>query len=353
MSEKKRIVISRYIGERAMSLLNELDRDEWDIILWKENEPASREWIEKNVPNATGLLVLLTDKVNESLLEIAGPSLRIVSTMSVGYDHVDTSALRKRGIKLGFTPDVLTFAVADLTVLLCLMATRNAGEGLTLVKNGQWPNLAFGPFTLCGPQIGAGVDGTKPYTVGFVGFGRIAQATLKRLAPYGISRCIYTNSTSRQAPGPQAPSEADKELAKSLGVGEIFAAPLDYVAKESDLVIVLAPGGPSTMHIIDERFLRAMKNHAVLVNTSRGTLVDTDALVTALREKWIWGAGLDVVEGEPLIKADHPLLALPRAVVLPHIGSATTDTREAMAMLAVTNLVNGVLGRELEREVKI
>lgn len=165
---------------------------------------------------------------------------------------------------------------------------------------------------MCGPQIGAGTDGTKVYTVGFVGFGRIAKETLKRLAPYGISRCIYTNTASRTAAAPQAPSEADKELAKTLRVGEIFAAPLEYVAREADLVICLAPGGPSTMHIIDETFLRAMKKNAVLVNTSRGTLVDTNALVTALRHNWIWGAGLDVVEGEPMIKADHPLLSLPR-----------------------------------------
>jgi glyoxylate/hydroxypyruvate reductase len=140
-------------------------------------------------------------------------------------------------------------------------------------------------------------------------------------------------------------------LAKTLKVGEIFAAPLEFVAKEADILIVLAPGGPSTYHIVDEKVLRLMKKTAILVNTSRGTLVDTDALVTALRERWIWGAGLDVVEGEPQITGDHPLLNL--ATVLPHIGSATTDTREAMATLSARNLVNGVLGRDLEREVKI
>lgn len=354
MSGKKKLVISRDVGQKALSLLSELDSNQWEIIQWqKQDIPASRAWLEENVVDAEGLLVLLTDKVDEALLEKAGGNLRVVSTMSVGYDHIDTSALRRRGIKLGFTPDVLTYAVADLTVMLALMATRNAGEGVTLVKSGQWPSLNFGPFVLCGPQIGAGSTGKKPYTVGFVGFGRIAKATLKRLSPYGISRCIYTNTKSVKAPGPFDPTEADKSLAKELGVGEIFAVPLEFLAKESDLVIVLAPGGAATYHIIDEAFLRSMKKSAVLVNTARGSLVDSDALATALKENWLWGAGLDVVEGEPNIGADHPLVQQPRAVIIPHIGSATTDTREEMARLAVVNLISGVLGRELERELSL
>lgn len=274
--------------------------------------------------------------------------------MSVGYDHVETAALKKRNIRLGYTPDVLTNAVADLTVLLALMATRNAGEGLSIVKDGKWPQLPFGPFVLCGPQIGSGVDGKKPYTVGFIGFGRIAKATLKRLSPYGISRCIYANTSSARGPHPTyASTEGDQSLAKELGVGEIYAASLEYVAQESDLVIVLAPGGKETYHVVDARFLGKMKSMAVLVNTSRGTLVDTDALVDALKEHKIWAAGLDVVEGEPNIPAGHPLLRLPRAVVLPHIGSATVDTREAMARLAVENLINGLLGRPMEHEVRL
>ncbi|CCA69461.1 related to glycerate dehydrogenase [Serendipita indica DSM 11827] len=337
-----------------MPLLHQLNPDEWQIVLWDEDRPTTASWIKENIKDAEGALVLLTEKINEELLEIAGPNLRIVSTMSVGYDHVETTALKKRNIRLGYTPDVLTNAVADLTVLLALMATRNAGEGLSIVKDGKWPQLPFGPFVLCGPQIGSGVDGKKPYTVGFIGFGRIAKATLKRLSPYGISRCIYANTSSARGPHPTyASTEGDQSLAKELGVGEIYAASLEYVAQESDLVIVLAPGGKETYHVVDARFLGKMKSMAVLVNTSRGTLVDTDALVDALKEHKIWAAGLDVVEGEPNIPAGHPLLRLPRAVVLPHIGSATVDTREAMARLAVENLINGLLGRPMEHEVRL
>ncbi|KAG8803972.1 hypothetical protein FRB91_004398 [Serendipita sp. 411] len=334
-------------------LRDSLDKDEWQIVQWEENRAVPRAWLEENIQGAEGILVLLTDKVDDSLLTIAGPNLRIVSTMSVGYDHIETSALKTRRIKLGFTPDVLTFAVADLTVLLVLMATRNAGEAVSLVKAGKWPELGFSPFLLCGPQIGSGVYGTKPYTVGFIGFGRIAKMALKRLSPYGISRCLYANRRSAKASNPLESTEEDTALAREMNIGLVHAAPLSYIAAESDLVIVLAPGGPETHHIVDEGFLRKMKPTAVLVNTSRGTLVDTDALVKALQENWIWSAGLDVVEGEPNITADHPLLQLPRAVILPHIGSATLDTREAMARLAVENLVNGLKGERIEHQVSL
>lgn len=178
--------------------------------------------------------------------------------------------------------------------------------------NSKWPSLGFGPFVLCGQQIGAGARGNKPYTVGFVGFGRIAKATLKRLSPYGISRCIYSNTKSAKAPGPLDPTDADKALASEYGIGLIHAAPLGFLSRESDLVIVLAPGGPTTYHIIDETFLRGMKKTAVLVNTSRGTLLDTNALTIALKDQWIWAAGLDVMEGEPNVGADHPLVQQPR-----------------------------------------
>lgn len=174
----------------------------------------------------------------------------------------------------------------------------------------QWSSIGWAPFGLCGPQIGA--TPTKQFTVGFLGFGRIAKATLKRLAPFGITKCLYSNTKSASQETSLPQTEEDTKLAASLGVGQIYAAPLKILASDSDLVVVLAPGGSTTYHIVDELFLKSMKPTALLVNTSRGTLVDTDALVKALQEQWIWGAGLDVVEGEPFIEADHPLVKHPR-----------------------------------------
>ena len=193
-----------------------------------------------------------------------------------------------------------------------------------------------------------------------------------RLVPYGISRCVYSNSRSARLEGPLEPTEIDHAMSSALGIPEMYAVPLTFLASESDLVIVLAPGGNETFHIVDEGFLRRMKKTAVLINVARGSLVDTEALIRALKEGVIQGAGLDVIEEEPNINRDHPLLHepryvtqnwgccrtfadknLPSCVLLPHIGSATLETRTAMAMMAVRNLLNGLAGLPLESEVKL
>ncbi|KAG5652680.1 hypothetical protein H0H81_004117 [Sphagnurus paluster] len=256
--------------------------------------------------------------------------------MSVGYEHVDLSELAKRGIKLGYTPDVLTAAVADLSVMLALMASRNGGEVISLVQENKWPSISWAPFGLCGPQLSTS-PASPQRTVGFLGFGRISQATLERLVPFGITDCIYTsNPASVETP------ERDAELARANRLRSVRRVGAEELARESDVLFVLAPGGATTRHLVDEAFLRRMKRTSVLVNTSRGTLVDSDALAKALREKWIWGAGLDVVEGEPNVTADHPLVKEPRCIVLPHVGSGTFETRLGMATLAVQNLLAGI-----------
>jgi glyoxylate/hydroxypyruvate reductase len=220
--------------------------------------------------------------------------------------------------------------------MLALMAGRNAGAGITLVKEGkvspilpttrflpllppacdqvltraaptQWPNVNFAPFTFTGPQLSTTSLLSPTRTAGFLGFGRIAQATLKRLISFGLTHCIYTSN-------PSSPRNAALEasLAAQHNLRSVRRVELDQLARESDVLFVLAPGGEDTRHVVDAVFLRKMKKHAVLVNAARGTLVDSDALAQALREEWIWGAGLDVVEGEPHIAADHPLVREPR-----------------------------------------
>ncbi|KAG6868151.1 hypothetical protein C0993_007095 [Termitomyces sp. T159_Od127] len=187
------------------------------------------------------------------------------------------------------------------------MASRNAGEVVSLVQENKWPSVSWAPFGLCGPQLST-TDISPKRIVGFLGFGRISQATLARLIPFGITDCIYTsNPTSQPTPA------RDSDLAKRHGIKSLRRVDMDELASESDFLFVLAPGGPTTRHLVDEKFLKKMKRSSVLVNTSRGTLVDSDALAKALKEKWIWGAGLDVVEGEPNINADHPLVKEPRS----------------------------------------
>ena len=171
----------------------------------------------------------------------------------------------------------------------------------------QWPNFNWAPFSFCGPQLSS--SSFKPVrTAGFIGFGRISQATLARLIPFGFTRCLFTGNPNSTGPS----SVATEVQAKYPTLKEVRRVSLDELAKESDVVFVLAPGGKETYHIVNEAFLKQMKKTAVLVNTSRGTLVDSDALAKALKEGWLWGAGIDVVEGEPNVGLDHPLVKEPR-----------------------------------------
>ncbi|KAI0777202.1 hypothetical protein BD413DRAFT_467119 [Trametes elegans] len=337
---KHKVVVTVNLGPDVMPVLQ--NHPELEVVLWSGDAPCDRKWLLENIPGAYGAIVLLSHKIDAEFLDAAGSNLRVVSTVSVGYEHADLPELAKRGVKFGYTPDVLTDAVADLSIMLALMAGRNAKE-----TSEVWPNFVWQPFAFCGPQLSASV--IRPTcTAGFVGFGRIAQATLARLVPFGFSRCLYSANPAT----PPDPA-ADAKLATKYGVKEVRRVDRAELARESDVVFVLAPGGPSTYHIIDEAFLRQMKNTAVLVNTSRGTLVDSDALLKALNEGWLYAAGLDVVEGEPAITKDHPLVKAPRCVVLPHIGSATFETRTGMAALAANNLINGIFGEPMPAELKM
>ncbi|KAF8434507.1 hypothetical protein L210DRAFT_960823 [Boletus edulis BED1] len=344
-SPRYKVVVCRNLGPDVMPLLE--SRHELELVIWPEDRACNRKWLLENIPGATGVIVMLTDKVDSELLDKAGPSLRTVSTMSVGYEHIDLKAVSKRGLKIGYTPDVLTDAVADLSVMLALMAGRNGGIGYSLVLNGGWPNFSWAPFGLCGPQLSTTVL-SPTRKVGFIGFGRISQATLSRLVPFGITHCLYASN-------PSSPPnlQHDAELQSKYNLKAVLKVDLDELARESDVLIVLAPGGPSTYHVVNEDFLRKMKKTSVLVNTSRGTLVDSDALAKALREGWIWGAGLDVVEGEPNVPKDHPLVKEPKCVIVPHIASATLETRKHMATHAAQNLIAAILGGDMPAQVDL
>ncbi|KAG8875803.1 Transcriptional regulatory protein sin3 [Tulasnella sp. 332] len=347
---RHKILVSRDIGKDALAIIK--DNKDLDLVVWPEDRIADRSWLLENVAGCTGIVVTLCDKVDEELVIRAGPSLKVVSTMSVGYEHISLDVLAKHGIKLGYTPDVLTDAVADIAIMLALMASRNAAHSLSIVQSGQWPAIGWAPFGFCGPQLGLPGSTAKSFTAGFLGFGRIAQATVRRLVPFGVTRVLYTDSGRGKGR-----SEEDAQLVRDYEVfgqlREVRRVDLDTLASESDLVILLAPGGETTRHIISTSFLKQMKPTGILINPGRGSLVDSDALAHALNEGWLYAAGLDVVDGEPHVTSDHPLVKSPRATILPHIGSATTETRAAMASLAAQNLVDGVMGGPLKVEVDL
>jgi glyoxylate reductase len=276
--------------------------------------------LEKYLPQAQGLLSLLTIPVTEALLDQC-PRLRVVSNMAVGVDNIDLAACTRRGIPVGNTPGVLTAGTADLAMALLLSIARRLGEASSDARQGRW--VTWSPTG----WLGADLDGA---VLGIVGFGKIGQAVARRAQGFGL-RLLYSD------PGDHP------ELDAALGAQRV---PLEQLLAESDFVSLHVPLTPATRGLIDAQALQQMKPGAHLINTARGPVVDTEALVAALQKGWIAGAALDVTDPEPL-PASHPLYSLPNCLITPHIGSATTNTRRRMAELAVENLLAGLSGQRL------
>ncbi len=272
----------------------------------------------RRVGGCHGLLVLLTDRIDRDLLDNA-PLVRAVSTMAVGYDHIDVPECTKRGIAVCHTPGVLTESTADLCWAILMASARRLYAGQQAVREGAWHDWA--PFFMAGQDI-------HGRTLGIVGLGRIGEAVARRALGFGM-RTLYA--------GPSRKPEAEART----GARHV---PLEELLAQSDFVVLTAPLRPSTHHLIGRGELARMRPEAILVNVGRGALCDEDALVEALAAGRIWGAALDVFATEPLAP-DHPLLALPNVIAVPHIGSATVQTRRAMAALAVAGLADVLLGK--------
>ena len=286
-----------------------------EVDIWSERLPPRYEELVARAADAEGLLTLLTDRVDASLIDHC-PGLRAISNYAVGYDNVDLDAASAQGIPVGNTPDVLTDATADLTFALLLAAARKLPEALAAVGDGDW--LTWEPAQ----YLGAAVNGA---TLGIIGFGRIGRAVARRASGFDMN-VVHTGNGSSS--------------------GETLAALLE----RSDFVSLHCPLTPETYHLIDDAALSRMKSSAILVNTARGPIVDHDAVRRALISGQIAGAALDVTDPEPLPR-DNPLLEAPNLIVVPHIGSATRAARERMADLAVDNLLAGLDGQPMPYQV--
>src|SRR3954469_22020222 len=291
-----------------------LDRlaDAHEVEGWAHRLPPTTEELRGDAAGAEGLLTLLTDTVDEALLE-AAPELRAISNYAVGTDNVDLEAADRRVIPVGNTPDVLTDATADLAFALLLALARRLAEGERDVREGEW--VTWEPDR----ALGAEVTGA---TLGIIGFGRIGRAVARRAEGFGMV-VVHT--------------------ARSGGV------PLEELLERSDFVSLHCPLTEDTRHLIGEDAFARMKSTARLVNTARGPIVDPRALERALHTGAIAGAALDVTEPEPL-PADHPLLRAPNLLVVPHIGSATVRTRHRMSEMAVDNLLAGLAGEPMPHQ---
>jgi glyoxylate reductase len=289
-----------------------------DVDLYEGPDAIPREELLRRVAGKQALMCLLTDRVDDAVLDAAGPSLKIVANIAVGYDNLDVAAARARGVAVTNTPDVLTEATADFTWALMLSIMRRVPEGERLVRRGAWKGWAL-DF-----MLGSDLRGKQ---LGIVGLGRIGRAVAARAAAFGM-RVAYTTM------GDDAAGQA-----QVTGGGESMG--LDTLLTSSDVVSLHVPLTAGTRHLIDRRALARMKRTAYLVNTSRGPVIDEEALAWALREGIIAGAALDVYEREPAIHAD--LLSMENVVLAPHLGSATVETRTAMADLAASNVL-AVLG---------
>ncbi|XP_063313337.1 glyoxylate reductase/hydroxypyruvate reductase-like [Pelobates fuscus] len=325
-SEQMKIFVTRRIPPEGQKLLSQADS--YNVKQWDSDEPIPRDELIKGVAGAHGLLCLLSDKIDQEVLDAAGPNLKVISTLSVGFDHLCVEEIKKRGIHVSNTPNVSTDATAELTVALLLTTCRRLPEAIEEVKNGGWKT--WSPMWLCG----AGLSNS---TVGIIGLGRIGLAVARRLVPFGVKKFIYTDFQEI----PDNAKEINAEYVSN-----------EKIAEDSDFVIVNCCLTPETEGLCNKDFFQRMKKTAILINTSRGPVVNQEDLYDALTSGQIAAAGLDVTTPEP-IPTDHPLLSLKNCVILPHVGSATLDARNAMSVLTVNNLLKGLAGEPMPCEVKL
>ncbi len=316
-TSRPRVFISRRLPAAGLARLQQAT----DAVVWPDRMPPSRAELLAAVSGCAGIVSLLSDTIDAEVFDAAGPQLKVVSNYAVGVNNIDLAEARRRGIAVGNTPDVLTDATADIAVALLLAAARHLQPAADEVRQGAWRTWE--------PTGWLGQDLTGR-TLGIVGMGRIGAAVARRLAGGWGMRVLYTARSEKQLDG----------------LADARRVTLEQLLQESDFVSLHTALTEETRGMISHKQLALMKPTAVLVNTARGAVIDQDALVQGLKQGRPWAAGLDVTEPEPL-PPEHPLVGLANCMILPHIGSATVATRDAMAEICVDNLLAGLAGQPL------
>lgn len=315
---KPRVYVTRQIFPDALDIIEKAA----DMEVWPDDEPPSPEQLMAALADAHGAIINVMDRIDAPLLD-AAPNLKVLSQMAVGVDNVDIPEATKRGILVGYTPGVLAKGTADLAFALLLASARRVVESDRWVREGKW-TISHHPMF----WLGSEVNGS---TLGIMGLGGIGFEMAKRGLGFDM-KVIYYSRTRK----PDLEAEYGFEYAEP-----------DQVLTNSDFVSLHVPLTPETHHFIGEKQLKLMKTNAILVNLSRGPVVDTAALYKALTQGWIAGAGLDVFDPEP-VPPGHPILSLDNVVILPHIGSASKRSRREMHLLGARNLLSGLKGERLE-----
>jgi len=320
---KVKVVVTRRWPAQVEAELHKL----YDVQLNDSDSPMSAEALKHAMQTADALLPTVTDAITEDIINVENRRVKIIANFGVGYNNININAAKQQGVIVTNTPHVLTDCTADIAMLLLLMSARRAAEGEKMILSGQWQGWA--PTQLLGQKV-------TGKTLGLIGFGRIAQA-MARKAHHGFGMKIIFN----------VPSDPDPAIVEELQAQR--CATVEELLTEAHFVSIHCPGGPATKHLLNEQRLKLMRPSAHLINTARGDVVDSEALIKALTQGWIAGAGLDVFEGEPKL---HPgLLSLNNITLLPHIGSATEETRVAMGQCVLANIAAYFSGLEPEDRV--
>ncbi len=311
---KQRVFVTRKIPDEGLKMITE----KFDTTVWPSQEPPSIQEIIQNAEDCDGLVTLLSDSIGPDVINKL-PKLRVIAQYAVGYDNIDVPLATKRKIAVTNTPGVLTETTADLTWALLMAASRRIAEADRYIRDKKW-DVAWGPEMLLGSDIfGA--------TLGIVGMGRIGQSVARRASGFNMKILYYSRTRN-------------KNIENELDVKHVD---LHTLLRESDIVTLHIPLNSETHHLISKAELEMMKENSILVNTSRGKVVDESALYNALKEGHIGSAGLDVFQEEPISK-NSPLLDLENVVIVPHIGSASKNTRATMSRMCAENLIAALDG---------
>jgi glyoxylate reductase len=314
------ILITRNIPSNGIEIL----RSKYNIIINNRNRPISRNSLIQNIKNADAILCVLQDKIDKEIIDIAGPKLKIISTFSTGYEHIDIDAAKKRDIKIGYTGDILTETTADLTFGLIVGIGRRIIEADRYVRELKWKN-GWSPELMLGTDIHNKI-------LGIVGIGKIGRAIAKRAIGFDM-KILYNKRNKGNA-------DLDKHLQNKLEYCE-----LKKLLSISDYIVISCSLNEDSFHLIDIEKIKLMKKTAFLINTARGKIINEKDLVFALKKKYIAGAALDVFEEEPINK-NNQLIKLKNVILLPHIGSASYSTRRKMSEIAATNIINVLEGND-------